>query len=129
MENQRNKEKYSGSVGLLTVLIISSILVVSGITVVLLAVDLQRGSAGLKGKVEARTLSKTCFEEALNIIKDDLGYTGVYNYVDGTNTCTATVTNVAPGILNVETESVYNGYTYGESHTINTTSYPISVEN
>lgn len=125
----RKTSKYSGSVGLLTVLIMSTILVVSGITVVLLALDLQRGSAGMKYKIEARILSKTCFEEALNIIKDDLAYTGVYSYTQGSNTCTATVTNISPGMLSVITEATYNGYTYGESHTIDATTYPISVAN
>lgn len=123
----KTERMYTGSVSLVTVVLLSAILIVSGLTVVFSSIDLQKSNLGLKNRIEIKVSAKSCFEESMNIIKDDLGYTGTYVYNDGDDACNSVITSLGGGISSIDISVDDGTYVYEDSYEIDVSQYPPRV--
>jgi len=82
-----------GYVALLAVLILGAISTTVAVTLLITGTDSQRSTLVSQQSAQARNLSGTCAEEALQIIHDNTLYTGSNSMTLGQGGCTYTVTN------------------------------------
>ncbi|GAB4158026.1 MAG: hypothetical protein Fur003_1770 [Candidatus Dojkabacteria bacterium] len=121
-------KKYNGSASLITMIIIVAILLTMGITVVMTSIDLLKVNDGLTNRINAQVGAKTCFEESLNILKDNLDYVGNFSYSNPSSTdCNAVITDEGSGIRLIEITSSSGEYDYQETHRVDTFQYPIVI--
>jgi hypothetical protein len=116
------------SVALTSVLLISAILLSSGITLVLTNIDLARASKDFFALQKNKLNAETCLEESLFDIKQNFSYTGTFNYSNPVGSCTAVVSDGTPSTIKiVEMTSIVGDYYYRTTVRIDTTQNPIAV--
>jgi hypothetical protein len=125
--NSLHYKKYEGSASLITVVLLTAILIITGLTVVFMSIDLQKNNLAYKSKVEVKVTAKSCFEESMNVVKDNLTYTGTFNFVENGHSCVSTITSLGAGISEIEVVATDTVFTYKETHQIDVSQYPPKV--
>lgn len=101
-----------GNIALITVIVVSGILMASGIAVVLLSTDLALSSKNYAAKVRMETALRTCLEESLFRVKADLDFVGNVSYTNGNQECSALVENdpVTPNMKIITVNASFESY-------------------
>jgi hypothetical protein len=92
--NKIIKQKNSGYIALLSVIIVGAIATTIAVTFTLLGVGLSATSFAQEQASQARGLANACLEEGLQQIRSSIVYTGSGNLSIGQGTCSYTVTNL-----------------------------------
>lgn len=118
---------YSGNIALTTVLVFSGMLVLTGITIIIQAIDFGSSTSSYTHQIYAQNTSFSCLEESLFKISSNPSYTGSFQ-ISSTNggTCDATVTGTAPN-KSVSIESSYRSSNYNTTKSIDTSQTPFTV--
>lgn len=109
MFNFNKKDSEKGLIALTTLLIMSTVLVISGISVVYLSIDSAGVSRNYVNLNHAKSNIQSCLDEALLRITLNRNYTGSGSVVVGGITCTYNVTNHATN-LNYKEISVSSSF-------------------
>lgn len=112
-----------GSIALTTVLMVSAILLASGLTLILTSIDLSFASKNFNSYQLSKIRSKTCLEESLYKISKNPSYTGTVSYTYSDGSCTAIITNdlVISTTKIVSINTTLNVYNYSETKRVDTT--------
>lgn len=121
--------KYRGSVALPTVILISSILLISGINVVLLSIDIRKASKSYYLYTEARLNAQSCLEEGIAILKFDPDYVGSIEISEDTVVCDGSETNIGgdPTLKELIVSSTFENSVYQMTYEVNVADYPVVV--
>lgn len=84
--------KKNGYIGLLSILFVAAIATVAATTVIVLGIASSRSSFALVQGNQAKALANVCVEEALQVIRDFLPFSGSGNLSLDSGTCSYTVT-------------------------------------
>jgi len=84
-------KKRKGAAALITLIILSTFLLVTGITLTLNSIDLNKSLKGFRSTENLYILSRSCSEDALSRLRSNMSYTGTISIVNGSSTCQATV--------------------------------------
>lgn len=127
--NKIRNKKQKGAAALLTLIILSTVLLLAGITLVLNSIDLNKSLKGFQTSQSLYIKSRSCFEDAMSKIQFNSGYTGTSSITSSGVTCQATVTiNSGNSTYRDIAISANNGeFYYTDTTTINTTTNPISI--
>ena len=123
--------KKNGSISLTTVLMVSSILLASGLTLVISTVDLSLSTKSFNSQIQAKSRAKTCLEESLYKISKMPSYTGTVNFSYTDGSCSSTIqndTSVSTTKI-VTTNSNIDVYNYTEIKKVDTTQTPLVMTN
>jgi len=101
-----------GSAALTTVIIISFLLLIGGVTLILSNIDLAVSTSDFTNKIQAEIQSQTCLEEAMRKVKSLVAFTGSVNATFSQGNCTAQVFDFSPGIKQIDISSTIGSYTY-----------------
>lgn len=93
MEQQTSEQKNKGFVTLIAVLVVSAIGSAVAISLILLGIGASRTSFSLEQSYQAKTLSDTCAELALQQVRTYSYYSGSSSASLGKGSCDYTVTN------------------------------------
>lgn len=118
-----------GSVALTLVLVTSSMLLVSGITVLLLSIDLTISSKNVNSRLLADIRSRTCFEESMFRLKQNPSFTGTVEYAYENGNCEG---NIAQDAVNANLRVItvsgnLNEYTHNEEYLVDVSEEPFTV--
>lgn len=102
-----------GSAALTAVIILSAIMISTGLTLTLVAVDNTRVTSMMRSTSQAESYAMSCVEEALRTIKGDNNYTGEVSINSVNINCTATISDISEGEYDkkVVAEGVVDEYT------------------
>ena len=119
---------YKGSIALTTMIIISSLLLMAGLTTVLTAIDLRNATANVNRAQEARLNGWTCLEEAVQRVKYDVLFTGDITLLLSDGGCVATVTDDASiGVKAIEINATADEFTYTVVRRVDVSDYPFEL--
>ena len=125
----RNFINKKGSIALTLVLVTSSMLLVSGVTVLLLSIDLTLSSKNINNRLLAEIRATTCFEESMFKLKLNTSFTGNvdYSYADGS--CSGTIAQDAgnPNHKIIDVSGTIDEYTHNAEYVVDVSTSPISV--
>jgi len=82
-----NKPQNKGFVVLIAMLIISAAAIAIASSLILTGLDSSRSGFALEQSYQAKALADLCTEEALQVIHDDTGFSGVGSVVGGLGGC------------------------------------------
>jgi hypothetical protein len=118
-----------GSIALITVIVISGILLASGIAVVMLSADLAMSSKNYTAKVRMETALRTCLEESLFRVKSDLDFEGNVSYTNGYQECNALVEDdpVTPDVKIISVEASVEDYVTSDVFRADVSSEPFQL--
>ncbi len=124
------RHKYSeGTVALTTVLIISAILLIGGVTVILSGIDLTISTKNFETNRILQGVERTCLEESLNRVKSSSSFTGNITFTEAPTTCTASVSN-DPLHVNFKVIAVTSSkgsYTINHTYTVDISQSPFEI--
>jgi hypothetical protein len=127
---KNNLKKPKGMIALTTVLFVSTILMLAGLTLVITGVDFALTSKANYNGSLAQIRSRSCLEESLYKIKNNLAYTGNFSIAYPDGNCSATVTNDALlNIKNVALTGTVGSYNFSQSRKVNTSTIPFGLSN
>lgn len=127
--NKIINQKKKGAAALITLIILSTVLLLTGITLVLNSIDLNRS---LKGFISSQFLfiqSRSCLEDAMSKLQFNSGFNGTVTFNSNGITCQAVVSNNA-GNSNYRdiNLSANNGeFYYSELKIVNISTNPITA--
>lgn len=123
------KKTKKGIVALITLMMMSIMLLVSGTTLVLSSIDLTKSSRSLNMGTLARYEAYSCLEESLLRLSVNTAYTGTVNITNTNGTCQAVITN-HPTDANLKvvqlTGSVQN-YNFAQTRNVDISVTPIKL--
>lgn len=125
MNNLRKNKK--GVIGLTTLLLLSSILVVSGIALVLTSIDLGESSINNFRLSVAKTTLNSCFEESMIRISRNKNYVGEVTLDINGSSCTAEISDSGVNQKRVDINSTNIENSFSQSFFVDTSSDPISL--
>lgn len=97
----RRQAGESGYIALMAILIIGAVALAIGVALLATGADSQRVALNNMQFKQARALAVSCGQEALQLIHDNIGFTGTGNLSLGQGSCTYTVGVANNGILRV----------------------------
>lgn len=108
--------KKRGNIALTTVILVSSILVLGGLTLIASSVDYSASVKGFSKAPLADTLSDSCFEDSMYRLKLNKTFTGTTNLTLGTNQCSTNIQNDAGNnsIKIITITSTLDNYTFNK---------------
>lgn len=122
--------KKKGNVSLSLVLVFTAVLITMGINLILTSIDFSFNSKAYIGNSTARTLSRTCIEEAASKVKSNSSYTGTFSLTLANGSCSATITNSGvAGVKSIASSSTYDVYTFSETKKLDTNTSPFTISN
>jgi len=123
-----NKLSHKGIIALTTLILITAILLFSGITLLLTSIDLSTSTEGFANNAIARIYMTTCLEEAMQRLNKDITYQGTINmtFVDGSCQSITSATE-DPTKKSIAIVSVSGEFTSNDSFTANISADPIEV--
>jgi hypothetical protein len=103
-----------GAIALVTLLFIGSILTVTGVTLVLVNVDLNKTTKNFYSYELSKFRGQSCSEDALLKVNQNFSYTGNGSITFADGSCTYTITNdpVNSAIKVIAIVSIVNDYYY-----------------
>jgi hypothetical protein len=126
----KNTTAIKGNITLTTVLFVSVILLLGGITLVITNIDFTLASKGFYNGTLAQIRSRTCLNDSLLRLKTNTAYTGSFtiSFTDGT--CSATVANgSSANTKTISLSAAVNGYSYSQTKNVDTSVIPFRVTN
>jgi hypothetical protein len=125
---KRNKEK--GSIALTSVILLSSILLLAGISLILATIDITTATTGFYNLNTARNQARGCIEESLYKISRNSAYTGSFSVTYATGSCSTTVTNDSPTTTKIlTTTSTVGVYNLTIVKKVDTLTVPFAITN
>lgn len=127
--SSKNAKKYSAGVALPTVVLISSVLLIGGLSLVAMSIDVRKSSKGFGQYVKASMQAEVCLEESVQILKYDPTYTGNFNLTFPTGECDSFVSNIGgdPNLKEVVVTSVFEDSDYEKKYQVDVSDYPITI--
>jgi hypothetical protein len=95
------KTRQSGYVALLAVLVVGAAATAIAIALLASGTDIQRSTLIEQQSKQAHALSVACAQEALQLLHDNIAFSGVNTLPLGQGSCTYTVTVTAPTIRSI----------------------------
>ena len=122
------RKLYKGAIALPTAVLIGSVLLLGGLSVVLNSVDVKRATAGYNEFTGARLEAKACQEEAMMKLKWNPTYTGNFNLTFPDGVCDVVVSDIGPATLKevVVTSSNIDS-DYEMKYEVDVSDYPLTV--
>ena len=107
-----SRKEQKGSIALLTVIVVTAILLASGMSLVLVSSDLIIASKDYSNVQRISLVQRTCLEESLSRVKKNDSFTGTVAYNGGQDTCSSLVENdpVNPSIKVLTITGTTDGY-------------------
>jgi hypothetical protein len=128
MIDNSQETRYSGVIALTTVIIISGLLIASGITIVLTSIDLRKSTKSNVGIVRADINSRTCLEESVQRLKYDTSYTGSLMVTLSEGSCEANITDdINPDNKVISYKGSSNESSVSYTVRLDITEYPFSI--
>lgn len=129
MRNYRYHNKYQASIALPTAVLIGSILLLGGLSVVLLGIDVKRATQTYNESTVAKMWTEPCIEEAIARVKFDPGFTGQFTISSTEGSCSALVSNLGenPGMKELIIESDNLGSLHEKRYKIDLSDNNITV--
>lgn len=123
------KTKYPGSVALPTVILISTILLIGGLSLVSISIDVRRATKGYAEHTQASLEAKVCLEETIQILKFEQDYTGSFEITFPTGSCDSVTSNIGASttLKEVVITSEYNSSQYEKVYQVDVTNYPLTI--
>ena len=118
-----------GSIALITVIVISGILLASGIALTLLSADLALSTENYSARIRLEGSVRTCLEESLHHIKINKSFTGLVEYSENGDSCTADVSD-DPGDPNMKViviEAAFEEFEANRTHRVDVTTEPFQL--
>jgi len=123
----KTKQKYNGAIALMTVIIVMAIVVSISIVTLLQTIDLGNSGLGFQHRIMAEFMHYNCIEESMNVLKQDISYTGSISLGDSDLGCTGDISNLGPGLSSISVQSFSNGYTFERTVTVDITELPLKI--
>ena len=123
------QNRTEGSIALITVIVISGILLASGIAVILLSADLAIASQDYSAKVRMESALRTCLEESLFRVKGDIDFVGDVSYTNGFQQCSSVVSDdpITPDVKIISVDASYDGYGTTDEFSVDVSSEPFQI--
>lgn len=115
-------KKQSGYIALTTVLIVTTILVLGGVTLAISAVDYNISVEGSTTSVLMKNTNSACLEESLYRLKNNSAYTGTFTVALNSESCSGTVSNLTgyPLVRRVVITSTNETFTSTDTFNVDT---------
>lgn len=122
-------KKAEGSIALITVLVVSSILLISGLTIVLSSVDYSKSVKNISKVVDSGPIIDSCFEESMYKIKLNKNITGPFTITVDSLSCNANIQNDAgdPNIKVITISTTIDGNSFQRTRKVNVSSNIFTV--
>ncbi len=123
------KKTKKGVVALVTLIMMSIMLMLSGITLVMSNIDVTKSSRSLNMGVLARYQAYSCLEESLLKISASTSYTGTVSITNAYGTCQGVITNhqTNPLIKIVQLTGTVQGYSFTQTRNVDISDTPIKL--
>lgn len=122
------KRKYEGSIALLMVLFMSSILLVTIIGIALVSIDTQYISSDVVNRTAASNFAETCLEESVRKINIDRQYTGTFFIDYAGESCNVTISNTGTYSRQIDITSTSGNSSVQLSYSVDTSQEILGVE-
>lgn len=118
-----------GSIALTTVIVLTGILLLGGITLTLNSIDLSSGTKDYFARNLAETRLRSCIEESLLKLKSNQAFAGnvVVTYSDGN--CTSVISNESATVKILTITSTVDEYTLSEIKRVDISTDPDTLLN
>jgi len=113
-----------GSVALTTVIVISAILLFSGISILITNIDLTRVANDYNNRLVVTLGIESCFEESLYKLKYDRTYTGTINLSNGFGDCSSLIEDDGVDIKKFTLTSNLDEYYYEVTRRVDISVFP-----
>lgn len=121
-------KKYEGAIALTTVIIISGLLIASGITIVLTSIDLRKSTESSIGVVRSDINSRTCLEESVQRLKYDTTYTGSLSVTLTNGSCEADISDdIDPNNKVINYTGIFEQASVEYTIRLDISEYPFSI--
>ncbi len=123
------KIRYGGSIALPTVVLVASILLIGGLSLVAVSIDVRKASKGYAHFTQASLEAEVCLEETLELVKFDPDYTGSFNMTFPTGECDSVVSNIGGDttLKEVVITSDYGESEYEKKYQVDVSDYPLTI--
>lgn len=121
-----SKDK-KGSIAITLVIVISSMLLAGGMNLLLSNIDFTRATVNYRSRQIAVIISKSCLEESLYKLKEDINFTGTFSVPFTDGNCDSTVSNLGGGLKTISVQTSYLDYQLTKNFQVNTIVYPYDV--
>ncbi len=122
------KEKQKGAAALIALIIMSTILLLSGTSLVLNSIDLNKSLKGLINTNQVSIEAESCIEDSLEKLSENSSFTGTINLSASDIDCTAEISSdVNPSYKIISVSSNNGEYFYQKSVEVDITHNPISI--
>jgi type II secretory pathway pseudopilin PulG len=121
-------KKVKGVIALTTLLVVTAILLFSGLTLLITSSDLTQSVARSSRALLAEVYAKSCLEEAMYKISRDSNYTGTVTNSFSDGNCQAAVTNGgSSSTKNIALTANSGTYNYSRSYVADSSTNPLSL--
>jgi hypothetical protein len=116
------------AVALTTLIVVSSMLLLSGVTLMMINIDLAHSNKSVNSNMINRINADSCLEEGLLRLSNDPSYTGTFSLTFEDGNCNGTISNdTIPNTKIILIDSDFDGYTYHKEEKVNMSTNPISL--
>lgn len=128
MLKKQNQPKQA-VISLTTVLVVSAVLLASGITLLLTTIDFAENTKGFDNGMVATIEIRTCLEESLNKLKPNHAYNGSFSVTFTNGSCEAIVTTdlVNSNLKLIAITSSYNQYYASKNYQVDISQSPFNI--
>ena len=121
--------RIKGSIALVTVIVVSGILLATGVVIVLANADLALSAEGFLAQVHIDTTERTCLEECLYRVKLDPDFRGMVNFSNESGACTADITTdpIDPNIIEVDVTVAADEFARNSTIRVDISSEPYEI--
>ena len=124
------KIKLQGGIALTTVIVLSGVLLTTGIAIAITAIDLRKASEAATDNFVAESYSLTCLDESVNKLKFNPTYTGNFSLTLPDGDCSSFITNNAnPNYKDVAIMSSKGRSIVEVSYVLDVSDYPFQIVN
>lgn len=122
-------DKYRASIALPTVVLISSILLIGGLSIIIMSIDIRKSTKGFSEYTTARLEAQACLEEGIEDLKFDSTYTGSFSMTFPSGSCDITISNIGgdPTLKEAVITSSHGDTDYEAKYEIDVSAYPLTV--
>jgi len=122
-----NNNKYNGAIALMTVIIVMAIVISISIVTLLQTIDLSNSGLGFQHRIMAEFMHYNCIEESMNVLKQNISFSGSISMGDENLGCTGDILNLGGGLSSINVISFSNGYTFERALTVDVTELPLKI--
>ena len=119
--------KQAGYTAFISVLIVGAAAMATALALLMTGADSQRSTLAEQQSKQANGLTIACAQEALQVIHDNIAYSGTGNLSLGQGSCTYTVTVTAPTTRSIVTDATVGSFNRDLTANVTIGSTTISV--